>query len=117
MDIPGEKKRAFGNTPSRTVLVRDPGQQRILAIFTTDTDSTVEAIAERYANRWPIETAIAAGKQILGIGQARNRLQRAVERTVPCPNFIEATSRSSLIMPTSSGGIPCATTTIAPRSA
>ena len=37
----------------------------------------------RYAHRWPIETAIAAGKQLLGIGQARNRLRRAVERTVP----------------------------------
>ena len=37
----------------------------------------------RYTDRWPIETAIAAGKQLLGIGQARNRLQRAVERTVP----------------------------------
>jgi hypothetical protein len=74
---------AFGNQPGRTVLVREPGNDRVLAIFTTDTRSPLEAIVARYAARWPIETAIASGKQLLGIGQARNRLQRAVERTVP----------------------------------
>ena len=74
---------AFGNQLGRIVLVRDPGEQKILALFTTDRDSTVETIVARYAHRWTIETAIAAGKQFLGIGQARNRLQRAVERTVP----------------------------------
>jgi len=74
---------AFGNTPGRVVLVREPVDQKALAIFTTDLDSDAEAIVARYAHRWPIETAIAAGKQTLGIGQARNRLQRAVERTLP----------------------------------
>jgi hypothetical protein len=74
---------AFGNTPGRVVLVREPADQKALAIFTTDLDSDAEAIVARYAHRWPIETAIAAGKQTLGIGQARNRLQRAVERTLP----------------------------------
>jgi hypothetical protein len=74
---------AFANAPGRTVLVRDVGEQKVLAIFTTDTDSPAEAIVARYAHRWPIETAIAAAKQTLGIGQARNRLARAVERTVP----------------------------------
>jgi hypothetical protein len=74
---------AFGNTPRRVVLVRDPGEQKVLAIFTTDTDSTAQTIATRYAHRWPIKTAIAAGKQLLGIGQARNRLECAVERTMP----------------------------------
>ncbi len=54
-----------------------------LAIFTTDRDSPVEGVVARYAARWPIETAIAAGKQLLGIGQTPNRLPRAVERTVP----------------------------------
>jgi DDE superfamily endonuclease len=82
-DIPSIWYGAFGNTEGRTVLVRDPGANRVLAIFTTDTDGGADAVAERYAQRWPIETAIAAGKQLLGIGQARNRLQRAVERTVP----------------------------------
>ncbi|MPY81327.1 MAG: transposase [Actinophytocola sp.] len=76
---------AFGNTPGRTVLVRDTGTDSgyDLAIFTTDLDSGVADIVARYAARWPIETAIAASKQLLGIGQTRNRLQRAVERTVP----------------------------------
>ncbi len=73
----------FGNMPGHTVLVREPGGQKMLAIFTTDTDSSIEAVVTRYAHRWPIETAIAAGKQLLGVGQARNRLRRAVERTVP----------------------------------
>jgi hypothetical protein len=82
-EIPSIWYGAFGNTPGRTVLVREPGQQKMLAIFTTDLDSHAETIAARYANRWSIETAIAGGKQLLGIGQARNRLQKAVERTVP----------------------------------
>ena len=74
---------AFGNTEGRTVLVREPGREKVLAIFTTDTTSDTETVVTRYADRWPIEVAIAGGKQLLGIGQARNGLQRAVERTVP----------------------------------
>jgi hypothetical protein len=74
---------AFGTQPGRVVLVRDPGSDKILALFTTDRRNGVERVVARYAHRWPIETAIAAGKQLLGIGQARNRLRRAVERTVP----------------------------------
>jgi hypothetical protein len=74
---------AFSNTKGRAVLVREPGNDKILALFTTNTTRDAEAIVARYAHRWPIEVAIAAGKQLLGIGQARNRLQRAVQRTVP----------------------------------
>ncbi len=74
---------AFGNTEGRTVLVREPGREKVLAIFSTDTTSDPETVVARYADRWPIEVAIAGGKQLLGIGQARNRLQLAVERTVP----------------------------------
>ena len=85
---------AFGNTEGRTVLVREPGEQKVLAIFTTDTDSDTETVVARYAHRWPIEIAIAAGKQLLGIGQARNRLQRAVERTVPLASASTASSSS-----------------------
>jgi hypothetical protein len=71
---------AFGNTCGRVVLVRDPGATTMLALFTLDTTSPLEAIAARYGHRWPIETTIGGGK---GIGQARNRLQQAVQRTVP----------------------------------
>ena len=35
---------AFGNTQGRTVLVRDPGGDRVLAIFTTDTTSDAQTI-------------------------------------------------------------------------
>ena len=77
--------RPFGNTPGRCVLVREPGSDNAydLALFTTDRDTPTEGIVARYAQRWSIEPANATGKQLLGVGQARNRVQRAVERTVP----------------------------------
>lgn len=77
--------RPFSNTPGRCVLVREPDSDKAydLALFTTDRDTGGEHIAERYAQRWSIEPANATGKQLLGVGQARNRVQRAVERTVP----------------------------------
>lgn len=76
---------AFGNTPGRLILVVDPDSTKPydLALFTTDTLTDTAGIIARYADRWSIETAIATGKQNLGVGQARNRLPRAVERTVP----------------------------------
>ena len=55
---------AFGTQPGRVVLVRDPGSDKILALFTTDRRNGVERVVARYAHRWPIETAIAAGKQL-----------------------------------------------------
>ena len=75
----------FGNTAGRVVLQRDPDSTSAydLALFTTDTDATGEQIVERYAVRWSIEPSNANSKQHTGVGQARNRLPRAVERTVP----------------------------------
>jgi hypothetical protein len=76
---------AFGENPGRAVLVREPDTTTgyTLALFTTDRHSDTERIVERYADRWSIEPANATGKQLLGVGQARNRVPRAVERTVP----------------------------------
>ena len=76
---------AFADAPARVVLVREPETTTgyDLALFTTDRDSDTAHIVERYADRWSIEPANATGKQLLGVGQARNRTQRAVERTVP----------------------------------
>lgn len=76
---------AFGDAPARVVLVREPDTTTgyDLALFTTDTATGGVGIVERYAQRWSIEPANATGKQLLGVGQARNRVQRAVERTVP----------------------------------
>ncbi|SBW21993.1 transposase, IS4 [Candidatus Protofrankia californiensis] len=54
-----------------------------LALVTTDPDATPAGTVERYAARWSIEVAIEDAKQIFGVGQARNRLQHAVERTIP----------------------------------
>ncbi|MGH3263551.1 MAG: hypothetical protein ACRDNS_16330, partial [Trebonia sp.] len=75
----------FANTPGRCVLARDPDSTKPydLALFTTDHDTGVEHIVARYAQRRSNEPANATGKQLLSVGQARNRVKRAVERTVP----------------------------------
>ena len=82
---------AFADTPGRLVLVRDQDTTSgyDLALFTTDTSTAPERAVERYADRWSMEVANATGKQVLGVGQARNRLPRAVERTVPFEFLIQ----------------------------
>jgi hypothetical protein len=75
---------SLNRTPVRLVLVRDPGRRRDdLALLTTDLDTPAEGIVERYCARWSIEQTIKDGKDLLGAGDAQNRLQHAVERTVP----------------------------------
>ncbi len=76
---------SFKNVPGRVVLVKEPGSGKAydLGIFTLDTDAGPAAIAERYSWRWPIEPSNATGKQLMGVGDACNRVQKAVERTVP----------------------------------
>ncbi len=72
-------------TPVRVILVQDlkkPSGYQI-ALITTDLTSTAEQIVERYADRWPIEVAYEEGKELFGVGHARNRTRNAVERTVP----------------------------------
>ena len=54
-----------------------------LPLVTTDLESTAEDLVARYAARWGIEQAFADARQIVGVGEARNRTRRAVERTVP----------------------------------
>ena len=75
----------------RVILLRDsrgnpggktrPGGYDI-ALVTTDLTATAEQIIARYAARWSIETMFFDVKNILGVGQARNRVKKAVERTV-----------------------------------
>ena len=84
----------YGSFRSRTVrviLARD-GKPRTrdrddrgygLPLVTTDLESTAEDLVARYASRWGIEQAFADARQIIGVGEARNRTRRAVERTVP----------------------------------
>lgn len=83
---------SFGNTPGRCVLVRELGSTNAydLALFTLDHTATPEQIVERYAMRWSIEPANAVGKQQVGVGQARNRVKNAVERTVPFGMLIQS---------------------------
>ena len=82
----------FANTPGHAVLLREAGSTNAcdLALFTTDTTAPPEQVVERYAVRWSIEPSNAAGKQQMGVGQARNRLPKAVERTVPFGMIIQS---------------------------
>jgi DDE family transposase len=48
-----------------------------------DLESTAEDLMARYAARWGIEQAFADARQIMGVGEVRNRTRRAVERTAP----------------------------------
>jgi hypothetical protein len=74
----------FGSQPVRVILVRDKAKTGYdIALVTTDLSATPAQIIERYAARWSIEVAIEDAKQTVGVGQARNRVPRAVERTVP----------------------------------
>jgi DDE superfamily endonuclease len=76
---------AFGKRTGRLIAVAegvgDTGRQ--LLLFTTNRIATAEQIVARYAARWSIEVAIETAKGPMGVGQARNRVQAAVERTVP----------------------------------
>ena len=82
---------SFHSRTVRVVLVRDAkprttdGHERGygLPLVTTDLTSTVEDLVARYASRWCIEVAFSDARQILGVGQARNRTRQAVQRTVP----------------------------------
>jgi hypothetical protein len=75
----------------RVILVRDTGHTTKtstargydIALVTTDLTATPEQIITRYAARWSIEVTFFDVKNILGVGQTRNRVTKAVERTVP----------------------------------
>lgn len=71
-------------TPVRLVLVREvEGHRQDLALVSTDLTTPVEQLIARYCARWSIEQTIKDAKQILGAGEAHNRLENAVRRTVP----------------------------------
>lgn len=72
-------------TPIRVVLVRDLDETKpyTLALATTDLTSTAEQIAARHASRWSIQQSIKDAENLLGAGDAQNRLPAAVERTTP----------------------------------
>jgi DDE superfamily endonuclease len=82
---------SFRSQPVRVILVRDDKPRTRdrddrgygLPLVTTDLESTAQDLVARYASRWGIEQAFADARQIIGVGEARNRTCRAVERTVP----------------------------------
>jgi DDE superfamily endonuclease len=75
----------FGARPVHVVLVRDPDAPDSfdLALVSTDLSATAAQLVCRYADRWPVEVLFEESRQVAGVGQARNRTRRAVERTVP----------------------------------
>jgi hypothetical protein len=82
---------SFRSQTVRVILVRDDKPRTRdrdergygLPLVTTDLESTAEDLVARYASRWGIEQAFADARQIIGVGEARNRTRSAVERTVP----------------------------------
>ena len=83
---------SFKHAPGRLVLTREPSSTKPydLGIFSLDTAASPAQLIERYSWRWPIEPSNAAGKQITGAGDARNRTQRAVERAVPFAFLVQS---------------------------
>lgn len=75
----------FGQQPVQVVIVHNHAKPRghELVLVSTDLDATPAQLIERFADRWPIEVAYEDAKQLFGIGQARNRTEHAVRRTVP----------------------------------
>jgi len=76
---------ALGAQPVQVVLARPPGRPDgyELAVVSTDLAATPAELVERYSHRWGVETCFEEARQVMGVGQARNRTRRAVERTVP----------------------------------
>lgn len=66
------------------MLIRKPGRTDgfDVALASTDVDATPAELIARYDSRWTIETCHQQAKAH-GVGEARNRVQKAVQRTVP----------------------------------
>jgi hypothetical protein len=95
-----------------------------LPLVTTDLESSAEDLVARYASRWGIEQAFADARQIIGVGEARNRTRRAVERTVPfgliCLAWSPSGTRCTVTAPVTWSGTglgPCTVPEFDARSA
>ena len=77
--------RSHRDRPLTMLLVRDPSRKEPyeLALISTDLDGSAVELVERFACRWSIEVAFVDAKQLVGVGEARNRTELAVKRTVP----------------------------------
>jgi hypothetical protein len=74
----------FHTRPVKVMLIRNPGRSDgfDVALASTDIDAAGAELIARYDSRWSIETAHQEAKAH-GVGDARNRVQNAVQRTVP----------------------------------
>jgi hypothetical protein len=74
----------FHTRPVKVILIRNPGRAEgfDVALASTHTDATAAELIARYDSRWTIETCHQEAKAH-GVGEARNRVKKAVERTVP----------------------------------
>jgi len=77
--------RSHRDRPLTVLLVRDPSSKEPyeLALISTDLDASSVELVERFACRWSIEVAFEDAKQLVGVGEARNRTEQAVKRTAP----------------------------------
>ncbi len=77
--------RSHRDRPLTMLLVRDRSSKEPyeLALISTDLDASSVELIERFACRWSIEVAFEDAKQLVGVGEARNRTELAVKRTVP----------------------------------
>ncbi len=76
--------------PVTVLMIRNPGTDTgfDIALASTDTEANAAAIISGYDSRPTIETCHQEAKAN-GVGQARNRVQKAVERTVPLDRFVK----------------------------
>jgi hypothetical protein len=76
---------AFGTQPVQVVIIQDTTKPQgyELALISTDLHASAAQLIERYSERWPTEVAYEEGKEHFGVGDARNRTENAVQRTVP----------------------------------
>ena len=74
----------FHTRAVKVILIRNPGREDgfDVALASTDIDAETAKLIARYDSRWTIETCHQQAKAH-GVGEARNRVQKAVERTVP----------------------------------
>jgi hypothetical protein len=75
----------LGQRLVRVVAAREPDRpdRVLLAVLSTDLELSAAEILSRYLERWAIQVAFQEAKGQLGVGEAHNRVQPAVERTVP----------------------------------
>jgi hypothetical protein len=76
--------KPFYTRPIKVILIRNPGSTEgvDVALASTDAEVPADELIARYDSRWTIETANQEAKAH-GVGEARNRVQKAVEWTVP----------------------------------